>query len=70
MMAPTNGLSSYSASGGALVDADADRALLDALQAALPDSVSYIEIDAGAEDDVFVDAAVDQLVSLMGASTK
>ena len=70
VMAPTNGLSSYSASGGALVDADADRALLDALQAALPDSVSYIEIDAGAEDDVFVDAAIDQLVSLMGASTK
>jgi len=70
VMAPTNGLSSYSVPGGALVDAEADRALLDALRDSLPGSVHYIEIDAGAEDDAFVDAAVDQLVELIRASAK
>ena len=68
VMAPAESLSSYSAPGGALVDPDADRALLDALQAALPDAVSYIEVDAGAEDVAFVDAAVDQLIELIEAS--
>ena len=70
VMAPNRGLSSYSVPGGALVDPEADRALLDALRGALPESVTFVEVDAGAEDPAFVDAAVDQLVSLIGASAK
>jgi len=69
-MAPTAGLSSYSVPGGALVDPVADRALLDALRAALPEAVDYVEVDAGAEEPAFVDAAVDRLVSLIEASAK
>ena len=70
VMAPTAGLSSYSVPGGALVDPVADRALLDALRAALPEAVDYVEVDAGAEEPAFVDAAVDRLVSLIEASAK
>ncbi|HUS42744.1 MAG TPA: Tm-1-like ATP-binding domain-containing protein [Ilumatobacteraceae bacterium] len=70
VMAPTAGLSSYSVPGGALVDPAADRALLDALRAALPETVDYVEVDAGAEEPAFVDAAVDRLVSLIEASAK
>ena len=68
VMAPTGGLSSYSIPGAELEDTEADRALLDALSAALPDGVDYIEIDAGAEDAAFVDAAVDKLIELIEAS--
>ena len=68
VMAPTGGLSSYSIPGAELEDTEADRALLDALTAALPDGVDYIEIDAGAEDAAFVDAAVDKLIELIEAS--
>ena len=67
VMAPTGGLSSYSIPGAELEDTEADRALLDALSAALPDGVDYIEIDAGAEDAAFVDAAVDKLIELIDA---
>jgi uncharacterized protein (UPF0261 family) len=70
VMAPSRGLSSYSVPGGALADPEADRALLDALRGALPESVTFVEVDAGAEDPAFVDAAVDQLISLIGASAK
>jgi uncharacterized protein (UPF0261 family) len=70
VMAPNRGLSSYSVPGGALVDPEADRALLDGLRGALPESVTFVEVDAGAEDPAFVDAAVDQLISLIGASAK
>lgn len=68
VMAPTGGLSSYSVPDGALADPDADRALLDSVRDSLPESVEYIEVDAGAEDDAFVNAAVDKLVELIGAS--
>lgn len=70
VMAPAGGLSSYSAPGGALVDTEADRALLDAIRDALPESVEYIEVDAGAEDMLFVAAAVDKLIELIGISAK
>jgi len=68
VMAPTGGLSSYSVPGGALEDPAADRALLDAVRGALPESLEYVEIDAGAEDAAFVDAAVDKLIELIEAS--
>ena len=68
VMAPTAGLSSYSVPGAELEDPEADRALLDALSTVLPDGVDYIEIDAGAEDAAFVDAAIDKLIELIEAS--
>ena len=67
VMAPTGGLSSYSVPGGALVAPEADRALLDALRDALPEAVDFVEVDAGAEDPAFVDAAVDRLIELVEA---
>ncbi len=70
VMAPSRGLSSYSVPGGALVDPAADRALLDGLRDALPEPVRFVEVVAGAEDPEFIDAAVDQLISLIGASAK
>lgn len=70
VMAPNRGLSSYSVPGGALVDTEADRALIDGLRGALPTSMTFVEVDAGAEDPAFVDAAVDQLIALIESSAK
>ena len=65
VVAPTAGLSSYSVEGGPLADHEADRALVTALHAALPSGLRMVEVDAGAEDDEFIDRAVDELVALI-----
>ena len=66
-MIPLKGVSSYSAPGGALFDKEADQELLDALHDLLPPQLKRVEIDASAEDQAFIVAAVDALTKLMTA---
>jgi uncharacterized protein (UPF0261 family) len=64
-MMPLRGVSSYSAKGGALYDAKADNELLAAVRELLPPAIKRIEIDASAEDEAFVAAAVAQLTEMI-----
>lgn len=66
-MTPLRGVSSYSAKGGDLYDPEADRDLVEALRAALPEGLERIEIDASAEDEAFVLAAVEKLTAMIEA---
>jgi uncharacterized protein (UPF0261 family) len=66
-MVPLQGVSSYSAKGGALYDAKADAEFLEAVRALLPPAVKRIEVDASAEDEAFVAAAVAQLSDMIAA---
>ncbi|MCR9238450.1 MAG: Tm-1-like ATP-binding domain-containing protein [Alphaproteobacteria bacterium] len=63
VLVPTKGLSSYSVPGGPLEDNEADARLIAALHKHVSHEVT--EIDAGAEDTVFVDQAVDALLALI-----
>lgn len=65
MMLPLRGTSRYAVEGGPLHDPEGDTAFFAALKAALPPTVEVIEVDAGAEDDAFVDAAVDRLLAML-----
>jgi len=65
LMMPLRGVSSYSAKGGALYDEKADAELLDAIHSLLPPAIKRIEVDAGAEDEAFVAAAVTQLTGMI-----
>lgn len=65
LMMPLRGVSSYSAKGGALYDEKADAELLDAIREMLPPAIKRIEVDAGAEDEAFVAAAVTQLTGMI-----
>ncbi len=69
VLIPTGGLSSYSAPGGPLVDATADRALVASLHASIPAGIPVLEVDAGAPDEAFVDRALSELFALMDASS-
>lgn len=60
-MVPLCGVSSYSADCGALYDEKAGAELLEAIRELLPSVVKRVEIDASAEDEAFVSAAVAQL---------
>lgn len=65
VMLPKKGVSSYSAEGGALYDAESDRALFSAIGKALPVNTPLIEIDSYIESEEFMEAIVDELVSLI-----
>jgi uncharacterized protein (UPF0261 family) len=65
LMMPLRGVSSYSAKGGALYDERADAELLEAVRTLLPSAVKRIEVDASAEDEAFVAAAVTQLTEMI-----
>lgn len=66
-MVPLRGVSSYSAKGGALYDENADAEMLAAIRELLPPAVKRVEIDAAAEDEAFVAAAVATLVDMIAA---
>jgi uncharacterized protein (UPF0261 family) len=68
LMMPLKGVSSYSAPGGALFDTAADADLLAAIRELIPARIRRVEVDASAEDDAFVGAAVEQLVALIQAT--
>ena len=65
MFLPRRGVSRYSVEGGPLHDAESEAAYLDAIAAAVPDSVEVVDMDAAAEDPAFVDACVDRLIELI-----
>ena len=62
---PLQGVSSYSAKGGELVDPEADAAYWEALQKELPSQVQVEALDCTAEDPQFVDHAVKTLLNLI-----
>lgn len=65
LMLPLRGVSRYSVPGGPLHDPAGDRALFAALKTGLPKGIEVVEIDAGAEDPVFVRAIVEKLIALV-----
>lgn len=65
LMMPLRGVSSYSAKGGALYDEKADADLLNAVRTMMPPAIKRIEVDASAEDEAFVAAAVTQLTTMI-----
>jgi uncharacterized protein (UPF0261 family) len=67
-MLPLDGVSSYSAKDGALRDTESDSALQKAVHEMLPKHIELIEMDNNAEDDAFVEKAVDTLVGLIEKS--
>jgi len=64
---PLRGTSRYGMPGGPLHDPAGDAAFLAELRRSLPASVELVEVDAGAEDETFVRAAVDKLIALIEA---
>ncbi len=66
-MIPTGGVSRYSAPDGPLRDPTGDAAFFDALRASLPDAIEVVEVDAQAEDPIFVEQAVERLVAMIEA---
>ena len=62
---PLRGTSRYGLAGGPLHDPAGDAAFLAELRRNLPPSVELVEVDAGAEDPAFVDAAVDRLLAMI-----
>ena len=66
-MIPTRGVSRYSVDGGDLVDRESDEAFFDVLRTTMPASVELRELDLGAEDPAFVEAAVSTLIDLIEA---
>lgn len=67
MFLPLLGTSRYGIADGPLHDPEGDAAFFKALKAALPETVEVVELDLAAEDDAFVDAAVDRLIGMLGA---
>jgi uncharacterized protein (UPF0261 family) len=65
VLVPLKGWSVYGAPGGVLHDATGNRILLKALKAGLRAGITVREIDAHINDDPFVDACVDQLISYL-----
>jgi len=64
-MLPKKGVSSYSVEGGDLFDAESDGIFHQAVHDLLPKHIPLIEIEAGAEDTIFIERAVDELVKLI-----
>lgn len=69
IMLPLRGVSSYSVEGGELRDTEADAALFAAAHSAFEGRIPVIDIDAAAEDPVFVDSAVAKLINLIDAAS-
>jgi uncharacterized protein (UPF0261 family) len=64
-MIPLRGVSRYSIPGGPLHNTAGDQVYFDALRANLPDSVEVVDVDAAAEDELFVHACCDRLVKML-----
>jgi uncharacterized protein (UPF0261 family) len=64
-LVPTRGVSRYSVPEGPLHDPDSDRVFFDSIRDNLPAGIEFIELDAGAEDEGFVRAAVMRLIALI-----
>jgi uncharacterized protein (UPF0261 family) len=62
---PLRGTSRYAIAGAPLHDPSGDAAFLAELRRSLPKTVELVEVDAAAEDPVFVRAAVAKLVALI-----
>lgn len=67
---PKKGVSSYSAAGGELYDAESDKALFSAIHGALPDNIPLIEVDSYIESEEFVEIIVDELVKRIEANNE
>ena len=66
-MIPTRGVSRLSAPEGPLYDAACDAALLEAFDAVLPRGLEREDVDATAEDPVFVERMIDRLLGMIEA---
>jgi len=66
VLLPLRGVSMIDAEGQPFHDPAADRALFDALKAALPDRVRVVEVDAHINDAAFAEACADHLLALLG----
>jgi uncharacterized protein (UPF0261 family) len=65
VLIPLKGWSVYGAPGGVLYDGAGNRALLKTLKDRLRKDIYLREIDAHINDDLFVDACVNQLITYM-----
>jgi len=65
LLFPLRGTSRYGVEGGDLRDPQGDAAFLAGFREHMPPGVELVEVDAGAEDPAFVDAAVDRLIELI-----
>ncbi len=65
LLLPLRGTSRYSVAGGPLHDPEGDRAFFDELRRDPPAGVEVVDVDAHAEDPVFVRMAVERLVALI-----
>ncbi len=65
VLIPLKGWSVYGAPGGVLYDGAGNRILLKALKKGLREDIPLREIDAHINDDLFVDACVNQLITYM-----
>ena len=64
---PLGGTSRYAIAGGELRDEESDAAFWQVLQDKMPDAVDLRTHEGGAEDDAFVETAVDALISMLEA---
>ena len=64
-LAQSEGVSVYGAPGGVLYDGAGNRVLLKTLKDRLRKDIYLREIDAHINDDLFVDACVNQLITYM-----
>jgi uncharacterized protein (UPF0261 family) len=65
ILIPLKGWSVYGAPGGVLYDGEGNRMFLKALKDRLRKGIELREIDAHINDDIFVDACVNQLIAYM-----
>jgi uncharacterized protein (UPF0261 family) len=63
ILIPLRGVSAIDAEGQVFYDADADRALFNAVRANAEENVTVVEVDAHINDDAFADALVDTFLS-------
>jgi len=62
---PKGGVGRYSKVGGVLYDEASDKAFFDRLKANMPKNIEVVEREEYAEDDAFVEKAVDLLIELI-----
>ena len=65
VLIPLKGWSVYGAPGGVLYDGEGNRMFLKALKDRLRKGIELREIDAHINDDIFVDACVNQLITYL-----